>query len=118
MSHAYQTAFCRQCGHRIHAAAPACPVCGSHQAAAQPGGSQGFAIASMVLGIVCMLVVFDDADWDADTAIGMMLFAAAGIGLGAFNLHRKGQGRGMAVSGLVMCGLGVLFLVSDILSGF
>lgn len=109
--------FCTGCGKPLHESAPICPQCGKPQQfvmAAVPAGIETksgplwAAIASLVLGIVFMLGLFDDSDWDEDTATGFVLFAVIGLVLGIVSLNTSKRGRGMAIAGIVLSAIGLL----------
>lgn len=77
-------------------------------------GTYWLPIPSMVLGIFCMLILFDPSPWDNDTVAGFLLFSGAGLILGIFGVAKQAKGRGMSIAGIVMnsisvlCGLGLL----------
>lgn len=79
------------------------PVCSEEQ----PTGKTmvGFAVASMVLGIVSMLIC-------CCSPIVTALCSAVGIALGILTLMKKYSGKGMAIAGIV-CG-GIAFIASMI----
>lgn len=62
--------FCRGCGKEIHDTAPNCPHCGAPQVIPMTHSLQNsnesmwVPIASLVLGVICVLMLFDDSDWD------------------------------------------------------
>lgn len=74
-------------------------------------GTYWFPIPSLVLGIICMLALLDDSDWDADTVSGMILFGGIGLALGIVAITRQKKGLGMAIAGVVMCSLALLLAV-------
>lgn len=99
--------FCTGCGKELHETAPFCPRCGKpHKPpfAARTADVQGetqplwAAIASLVLGVICMLVLLDDSAWDRDTIVGLGMFAGFGFlfGVVSLSISRKGKaiGRG------------------------
>lgn len=78
------------------------------------GGTYWLPIPSLVLGIFCMLILFDPSPWDKDTIAGFLLFSGAGLTLGIFGVAKQTKGRGMSIAGIIMnsisvlCGLGLL----------
>lgn len=77
--------------------------------ATTPGeGSYWLPIPSLVLGILCMLALFDESGWDQDTVAGLVLFAMTGLVLGVISVCRQTLGRGMAIAGIVMASIGLL----------
>lgn len=87
--------FCRACAKELHETAPTCIQCGASQhvalAPASVVGSPWLAIVSMVLGILCLLSLFDDSDWDKDTLFGLGLFCVAGFVCGIISINQKNQ---------------------------
>ena len=67
---------------------------------------KGLAIASMVLGIVAWVLC---CFW--------YLLSPVGLILGIVSLQQKQGGRGMAIAGVVLCGLSVLFGISGLIFG-
>ena len=81
-----------------------------HTNAAQaPQGGSGFAVGSLVMGIVSMLAVMggsEDPDFGAEDGwLGVLMFAGVGIGLSVVAFSGLRTGRGMAFVGL---GLSIL----------
>lgn len=68
---------------------------------------------SLVLGIVFMLVLLDDADADKETLIGIGMFLSAGLVLGVISLAGKKAGKGMAIAGVVLSSLALLALLGS-----
>lgn len=79
------------------------PVCSEEQPV--PKTMVGFAVASMILGIVSMLIC-------CCSPIVTAVCSAVGIALGILALVKKYSGKGMAIAGLI-CG-GIAFLASMI----
>lgn len=110
--------FCRCCGKEIHETAPACPHCGgvqhsvvgnfSHKAT---DGPLWVPITSLVLGIICVLALFDDSQWDKDTIMGLGSFSVAGLVLGAISLNKQKAGKGMAITGVVLSSIALLAFI-------
>lgn len=109
--------FCRGCGKELHESAPVCPQCGSLQNAsvsrvantpASAGQSLWASITSLVFGVICMLALLDDSEWDRDTIVGLGMFAALALVFGIVSLNVSRRGRGMAIAGIVMGAVGLL----------
>lgn len=109
--------FCRGCAKQLHETAPACPQCGAPQFAVTPpaqsigGESSWMAVTALILGILCLLSLFDDAAWDADTLLGLGLFASIGLVSGIVSISQKKPGNGMAVAGVVMTTFSLLCFI-------
>ena len=80
--------YCTGCGKQIHETAPACPHCGKPQLAVASlhrdmsdtkAGSTWVGVASLIVGIVCVLAMFDDSSWDCDTVAGLAMFSIIGL---------------------------------------
>ncbi|WP_372965913.1 DUF4190 domain-containing protein [Marinobacter sp.] len=80
---------------------PVAPVAGDT-------GTLWLPVPSMVLGIFCVLMLFDDSYWDMDTVMGLMIFAGTGLTLGIISLSVQQKGKGMAIAGVVLSSIGVL----------
>ena len=110
--------FCRSCAKEIHETAPACPQCGASQHPATPttqqvgSGSPWMAITSLVLGIICVLAMFDDSDWDNDTIVGLGMFSGIGLIFGIINITQKKSGHNMAIAGVILSAISLLTSVS------
>lgn len=75
----------------------------------QPRKGSGCAIASLVLGILSLVLC----------CVGGGLFGIIGVVLGIISICRKESGRGMAIGGLVTSGIGLLlgiFMLVEILA--
>jgi hypothetical protein len=104
---------CRCCGKVIHETALACPHCGGPQVAADPqlrdkGRPIWVSIVSLVLGIFCCLMLFDDSEWDLDTKVGLLMFSLGGLAFGAGSLANQQAGRGLAIAGVVLSAIAFL----------
>lgn len=104
--------FCRACAKEIHETAPTCPQCGAGQPVAQVTqtgtGSAWLAIVSLILGIICVLTLFDDSEWDRDTLFGMSLFSVAGLACGIISINQKKPGNNLAIAGVVLSAIATL----------
>lgn len=74
-------------------------------------GTYWLPIPSLVLGIVCMLALFDDSGWDNDTIVGMLLFAVTSLVLGIVSVSKQEKGKGMAIAGIVLSSISLLALL-------
>ena len=104
-------AVCIWCGNEIYITVPPlCPHCGGAQHPAPPPSTSAYAdrgliwlpIACLVVGVVCMLALFDDSKWDTDAIVGIGTLSVLGLALGTISLSRQGTGKGMAITGLVL----------------
>jgi hypothetical protein len=106
--------YCRACAKELHETAPSCPQCGASQQAVVPPhavGTPWLAIVSLVLGILCVLSLFDDSEWDRDTLTGLGAFAVAGLICGIISINKRNPGHNLAIAGVVLSGLaGLVFL--------
>lgn len=109
--------FCRCCGKEIHETAPVCPHCGGvqHSIAAHPhqtaDGPFWVPITSLVLGIICVLALFDDSQWDKDTILGLGIFSVSSLVLGTISLNKQKSGKGMAITGIVLSSIALLVFI-------
>lgn len=74
-------------------------------------GSYWLPIPSLVLGIVCILALFDESGWDTDTMVGMLMFAVMSLVLGIVSVSKQEKGKGMAIAGIVMSSISLLALI-------
>jgi len=105
---------CRGCGQTIHETAPSCPHCGATQApppAATLPGTLWLPVPALVCGIVAVLGAIGADAHDHDAAVGVGLFGAIGLTLGALSLARQPRGRGMGIAALV---LGIVAMLAAI----
>lgn len=114
--------FCRHCGKELPAAAINCGACGGSQAsfmvpASVPDGPLWPAITSLVLGIAGLIACLDDGDqaWDRSTWIGLASFMVASLVFGIFSLYTQTTGRGLAIAGVILSSLSLIFLVGMLL---
>lgn len=104
--------FCRACAKEIHETAPTCPQCGASQHVAQAATagieSPWLAIVSLILGIICLLSLFDDSEWDTDTLFGLGIFSIAGLVCGIISINQKKPGNNLAIAGVVLSAIATL----------
>ncbi|WP_085678510.1 MULTISPECIES: DUF4190 domain-containing protein [unclassified Pseudomonas] len=109
--------FCRGCARQLHDSAHTCPQCGAPQFAksadtqASGGQSPWLGITSLILGIICLLSLFDDSEWDRDTVLGLGTFASISLVMGIISISQKKPGNGLAIAGVVMSGVSLICLV-------
>lgn len=108
--------FCRACAKEIHETAPMCPQCGASQQVAIPAtngvGSPWLAIVSLILGVICALCLFDNSEWDRDTAVGLSTFSIAGLISGIISINQKKPGNNLAIAGVVLSAIATLVVVA------
>jgi peptidoglycan/LPS O-acetylase OafA/YrhL len=104
--------FCRACAKEIHETAPTCPQCGASQhialAATNGVDSPWLAIVSLILGIVCILTLFDDSVWDRDALFGVSILSVAGLACGIVSINQKKPGNNLAIAGVVLSAIAML----------
>lgn len=110
--------FCRGCGKKIHRTAPVCPQCGyTHTSEIGVRPSQlpeetiWIPVASMVFGIICLLALLDESDWDNETLFGLVTFSSLGLAFGILSIQKQRIGKGMAVAGVVMSAIALLSFI-------
>jgi hypothetical protein len=120
--------FCRCCGTGINDSVQFCPQCGGAQQGPLPGQPQAtqplaspaddtskwLGIGSLILGIVSVLALFDDSEWDEETILGLGIFAVGGLVCGILSINKRAAGTPMpapAIAGTVMCGIAMLGLL-------
>ncbi|MBK5002443.1 DUF4190 domain-containing protein [Pseudomonas sp. S31] len=103
--------FCRGCAHQLHETAHTCPQCGAPQFAVpakpQATGSQssGLGITSLIIGIICLLTLFDDGAWDNESLTGMSMIGGLGLLLGIIGITQNRPANGLAIAGVVMASI-------------
>lgn len=70
----------------------------------QPQGSNGFSIASMVLGIVS--IIFACCFWPLSFVTGIV-----GLVLGILSVKQNRAGKGMAIAGIIMCAVAIVLAI-------
>lgn len=108
--------YCRGCARQLHETAPACPQCGAPQHATSStklarGESPWMGIVSLMLGILCVMTLFDDSDWEGETLLGPGLLTSASLILGVISINQNKPGNGLAIAGVVMACISLLCLV-------
>jgi hypothetical protein len=108
--------FCRGCAKQIHETAPSCPQCGALQHLQAPilpanPPSPWMGIVSLTLGILCTLSLFDSAEWDSDTLLGLGLFAMVSLVLGSISILQQKPGSNMGIAGVVMSGISLFVYI-------
>ena len=111
--------FCRACGKTVHETAASCPHCGAVQPSLVPRalstGASGpiwTSITGLVLGTLPTLSLFTPAEWTPNQAIGAAMFAIGALVFGGISVAKQHRGRGMAITALVMGGIGLLAAIS------
>lgn len=131
--------YCKNCGSQINDNANVCGYCGTPvhtqngfsnnqqqnntasgqqvYGAPQPsnmdGGSTGFAIASMILGIVAILMMCCVPSFWLKTIVAVL-----GLVFGIISLQNKNNaGRGMAIAGIICSGIAMVVYVIGLVFG-
>lgn len=113
--------FCKCCGKEIHETASVCPHCGGvqHSTHALPHPTTDYLIlvpiASLVLGIVCLLTLFDDSPWNKDTILGLGGISVNGLILGIISLGKLKTGKGIAITGVVLSSIALFVFIGMLL---
>jgi hypothetical protein len=101
--------ICPYCKEEIRPAAVKCKHCGSTLEEKSNKGNIGFAIASLILGIISLFALMDDTSgWDQDTINGLFLFSGLGLIFGIITVSQKYDGKGMGIAGIIMSVIGLL----------
>lgn len=109
--------FCRECGKEIHESAVKCPQCGIYQhnstqtAFQAVDGPLWVPIVSLILGIICVLALFDESEWDADIIFGFVTSSVASLVLGIVSINKQKNGKGMAITGVILSSIALLVLI-------
>ncbi|AZL66370.1 MULTISPECIES: DUF4190 domain-containing protein [Pseudomonas] len=111
--------YCRGCAKQLHETAPTCPQCGAPQHANSStrlvsGETPWMGIVSLMLGIMCVLALFDDSEWDVETIMGFVLIASTSLLVGSISINQKRPGNGMAIAGVVMAGISLICGIGQI----
>lgn len=105
--------YCRACGTGIHGSARACPLCGAQQQLAEAASpkthsSLWLAIASLVLGVLCLLALLVEEDWSIDSYAGLVSLASPSVVMGVASLLRGASGREMAIAGITLSSIALM----------
>ena len=68
-------------------------------------------ICSLILGIIAMLAMFDESEWDMNTYVGVGIFAVGGMVFGIIDLSDSTPNRGLSIAGLVLSTIALLALI-------
>lgn len=102
---------CPYCKETILIDAIKCKHCGSMLNKKSKENSLWVSIISLVLAIICILALFDDSEWDADTYAGFFSFSIASLMSGIISLHQKLNGRNIAITGIVLSSISLLLFI-------
>ena len=107
--------YCRGCGHQIHETAISCPQCGAlqaqhntHSQQVSADGSLWLPVPALICGLIPVLGLLAPEEPDKDQVLGIFLFAATAIVFGSISLARQKRGKGIAIAGVVLGGIGLL----------
>jgi len=115
---------CPFCKEEIKEGASKCKHCGSELSPTisnqnapnvypEKRSSTWMAIASIILGVICILALFEEAEMDKDAALGGVLFSLTGLVFGIISVATKRGGRGMAIAGIILGGIAFLGLLGE-----
>ena len=68
-------------------------------------------LVSLMLGILCVMTLFDDSAWEGETLLGPGLLASASLVLGVVSINQNKPGNGLASADVVMASIWLLRLV-------
>ena len=107
--------YCRGCGHQIHETAISCPQCGAlqaqhntHSQQVSADGSLWLPVPAVIGGLIPGLGLLAHEEPYKDQVLGTFLCAATAIVFGSTSLARQKRGKGMAIAGVVLGGIGLL----------
>lgn len=116
--------YCRHCGSQIHETAVTCPSCGGRQIVsnlstsinnARNESSSWVSITSLILGILSIIVCFDESEWDYETYIGVFsIFLLPSFVLGIVSIANGLGGKGMATTGVIMSSIACLLIIGSL----
>lgn len=107
--------FCIGCGKELHDTAINCPQCGAiQQPQLEKSGSYWLSIPALTMGIVSMLSLLDDSEWDKDAYVGVSMFALLAIILAIIGIVKQHKGRGMSIAGLILGAIVLLTLIGKL----
>lgn len=64
-------------------------------------------------GIIGLLATFDDSEWTIDEEIGLYFFIFMSLLLGIISVSIQKEGKGMAISGIVLSTLAALVILGN-----
>ncbi|MDY0250057.1 MAG: DUF4190 domain-containing protein [Pseudomonas sp.] len=108
---------CPFCQEDIKVGAIKCKHCGSMLVDISHGqtlngpketGTLWLPVPSMVIGIICLLALFDDSGWDVDMLTGLFFMGIVSLVLGIVSVAIQQAGKGMAIAGIVLSSLSLL----------
>ncbi len=65
-------------------------------------------IPALIFAALSVLALLDPAPVDQDTITGGIMLSASGLGLGIASVAKQARGKGMAITGIVLGGIGLL----------
>lgn len=68
-------------------------------------------ITAMVLGIIAVLCGLSVSRFDKDALLGVAVLSLAGLILGIVCVKKQKRGKGMAIAGIVLSGIGLLIVL-------
>jgi len=110
-----QNILCPFCKEEIKQDAIICKHCNSNLKSKSKDGSLWVSILSVILGIVSILALFDDSEWDKDTYIGLFTFSISGLFLGILAITQKLNGKNIAILGILLSSLTLLLIIGVLL---
>ena len=84
---------------------PRTQVQGNHE---NKDGTLWLPLPSMIIGILCVLALFDESEWDSDTLVGLFIMGITSLVLGIVSLNTQKAGKGMAIAGIVLSSIFLL----------
>lgn len=106
-----ERSLCPFCKEEINKQAIKCKHCGSDLETKSKEGSLWVSIVSLILGLISILALFDESEWDKDTYIGLFTFAISGLFLGIITINQKLNGRNIAIAGIVTSSIALLLFI-------
>lgn len=76
-------------------------------------GNIACAIIALVISIFCFIVSVDES-FSADELVGMIFFVLLSVILGVITIKNKYEGKGMAISAIILSCLSFLFLIDSL----